>query len=57
MPEDMDTADAFWSQLMEHGRSSSCEFRYRYTHPDLTEEEEDLGGKWVSVAPRTSVCT
>jgi len=52
VPQDVDTVLALWNQLVTNRQPATCEFRFKYVHKDLTEEEKELGGQWASFFPR-----
>lgn len=54
VPEDIDTALGFWKQVIDDQKPVTGEFRFKYQHEDLTDEDRELGGRWVSNLPETS---
>lgn len=54
-PEDVDIALGAWSKLAIEALPINCEFRWKWTREDLTDDEKELGGQWVTnYPPRTS---
>jgi len=54
VPEDLDTLRVFWKQVVEDQKPVTREFRFKYQHEGLTDEDRELGGQWVSNFSKTS---
>jgi len=54
VPKDLDSVRVFWKQCIEDQKPVTREFRFRYQHEDLTDEERELGGQYVSNSSKTS---
>lgn len=55
--EDRERVWDCYKRLLEDHQPSTGEYRYKYSHQNLTEEEKELGGKWASHFARSMQTT